>query len=186
MSKRFLAGLLLCLLTGGVVAHELQANRLTLVLRERNHLSMTFFIDYTNALHRALAPQRTFQEFVLSYSAMPAPDFEKEVQRAQSRFQSATRLSLSSGQELRIDHWSWPDPVRVQASLQERAMQMMVAPEDHPHESPEEISAEVTARQSIEGLSVRLPEEFQQVLVVSYRPTQRWVQPGAHSAKIGF
>ena len=168
-----LAGLLLWLSIFSVFAHELQANRLTLVLRERNHLAMTFFINYADALHRALAPQQAFQDFVLVYAAMPPEDFQKNLQRAQDRFQAGTHLTLLTGKEARITQWTWPAAARVQASLQEQAMQLMVAPQDHLHEEAVEIRAEIVDRRdigSLASLTLRLPVEFQKVLVVSYRP----------------
>lgn len=58
MTARILAVWLACALTTAAAAHELPANRVTLVLRDDNHLSLTCFIDYTTALHRALVPQR--------------------------------------------------------------------------------------------------------------------------------
>ena len=151
------AGALLCLLASCAFAHELPANRLTLVLRDRNHLSLTFFIDYTDALHRALAPQRPLEEFMLMYSAMKPQDLGRELLRAQARFQSSTRLILSAGK-----------------------------PADHAHQEPSEIHADVTSAQEISSVTLRLPDEFQRVLVVSYRPSQRWIEPNATSAAIGF
>jgi hypothetical protein len=186
MTNRGLIAFLLWLLIGNVCAHELEANRLTLVLRERNHLSLTFFVNYTDALYRALAAQRTFQEFVLIYSAMPPQEFQKELLRAQLKFQTTTRLSLSTGQEVLAKKWIWPDPAKVQRMLQERAMQAMVAPEQHTHETALEIRAELTSERDISALKISLPDEFQSVLVVSYQPRQIWVAPKTRSTIIKF
>jgi hypothetical protein len=180
------AGALLCLLASCAFAHELPANRLNLVLRDRNHLSLTFFIDYTDALHRALAPQRPFQEFVLMASSMKPQDLQKELLRAQARFETNTRLTLSAGGRATIKNWKWPDADRVQAMLRERAMQAVVAPGDHAHQEPTEIHAEVTATEAIGSVTLRLPEEFQRVLVVSYRPSQTWIEPRKESTAIRF
>ena len=183
---RAFPGALLCLLASCAFAHELPANRLTLVLRDRNHLSLTFFIDYTDALHRALAPQRPLEEFMLMHSAMKPQDLGRELLRAQARFQSSTQLILSAGKPAAITNWKWPDAGRVQAMLRERAMQAVVAPADHAHQEPSEIHADVTSAQEISSVTLRLPDEFQRVLVVSYRPSQRWIEPNATSAAIGF
>lgn len=186
MTRRTLVGLLLWLMAATVFAHELQANRLTLVLRDRNHLSMTFFIGYTDALHRALAPRRTFREFALVYSAMKPQELEKELLRAQAKFQNDTRLTLSAGKQANITNWKWPDAARVQVLLQESVMQSVVAPSDHSHEAPVDIHAEVIAPQNISSVTIRLPEEFQRVLVVSYRPSQVWVESNTPSPAIKF
>ena len=182
-----LAALLLsCLVAGGACAHEMQANRLTLVLRDRNHLALTFYVDFPDALHRILAPKRPFQEFALVHAAMKPQDFQKELLRAQAKIQASTRLTLADGRDAAIVNWAWPEPARVHAALQERLMQAVVAPADHSHGEPVEIRAEVAAERDIDAVSVRLPEEFQQVLVVSYRPAQVWVGPSAPAAAIRF
>jgi hypothetical protein len=184
--RRIGVSVLLCMLAANSGAHELEANRLTLVLRDRNHLSLTFFIDYTEALHRALSPRRPFHEFVLVYSAMKPEDLRAELLRAQARFQADTRLTLAAGKPVAVTNWRWPDADRVQAMLRERAMQAVVAPGDHAHAAPVEIHAEVTSTDDIGSLAIRLPEELQRVLVVSYRPSQRWVEANKRSTEIGF
>ena len=186
MRRAITGALLLWLLTASIHAHELQTNRVTLVLRDQNHLSMTFFISYTDALHRTLAPQQAFQEFLIIYSTMSPQEFQKELQRAQSKFMAETSLTLPSGGQAIITNWNWPDPERVQATLREQVMQAMVVSQNHTHESPVEIRAEVKSSQDISSVRIGLPEAFQQVLVVSYRPSQVWVAPRTSSAVIRF
>ena len=168
------------------VAHELQANRLTLVLREGTHVSLTFRLDFTDVLHRALAPQRTVQEFVLQYAAMPPHAFQSDLLRAQRQFQAATGLATAAGKVATLTHWTWPDAEQVQAALRERAMQTVVAPGAHPHTTPVEVVAEATVAQAISAVTVRLPKEFQPVLLVSYRPQQVWMAPQARSTTVKF
>jgi hypothetical protein len=186
MAGRILGVLLAWLLASGAIAHELESNRLTLVLRDRNHLSMTFHLDYTGVLHRALAPKRTLTEFILACSVMKPEELEKDLLRAQAKFQSATRLVIAPGQETAAIRWSWPEPRKVHAMLQERAMQRVVAPDDHAHDPVVEIRAEAVSAGDVGSVTIQFPEEFQRVLVVSYRPAQSWVQPGMPSGKIGF
>jgi hypothetical protein len=64
-------------------AHELQANRASLVLRDSQHLSLTFFVDYVGVLHQVLAPQRTLQEFVLMYASMKPLELQSQLLAAQ-------------------------------------------------------------------------------------------------------
>ena len=186
MTRRALVALLLLTLIAPVFAHELQANRLTLVLRERHHVSMTFLVSYNEALHRALAPQRTYQEFVLEYSAMRPQEFRRRLLGAQAKFEKATHLGLPDGKEAAIRGWNWPDPGRVQATLQELVMQAVVKPGGHPQEAVVEIHVEATTTGDIASVSLQLPEEFQPMLVVSYRPSQVWVKAGTPSTAITF
>jgi hypothetical protein len=163
-------------------SHELHDNRLTLVMRDATHVSLTYFIDYPSALHRALAPQQTEQQFVLTHSAMPAADFQKALLKAQAKFSSGTRLAIaknkgkntSQTKALTLTNWQWPDAKSAQTLLQQRAMQTLVGAGEHALEMPFEVRAEATATQAINSLDVRLPEEMGKVLVVSYRPLQAW------------
>lgn len=166
-------------------AHEIETNRLTLVLRDRNHLSLSYFIDYPGALHRALAPSRPFSEFILTHSAMAPAEFQKAVSRAHERLQAGTTLGLVSG-KLVITGWKWPSAERAQGLLREIAMAAIVAPSDHAHLPPLEVRAEAVASQSIDALDVRLPRELQEVVVVSYRPKQVVAKPDGKPARVRF
>lgn len=185
MTARILAVWLACALTTAAAAHELPANRVTLVLRDDNHLSLTCFIDYTTALHRALAPQRALQDFVLQYAAMKPAEFQKELLKAQQKFKTGTTLALPSGEPLTLSHWRWPEPSHAQQLLQQRAMQTLVGAAEHAHETPFEVHAEAASTRAIASVVVRLPDEFGKTLVVSYRPKQAWLAPRA-AALIGF
>jgi hypothetical protein len=186
MINRLLMAVWSSLLLAAATAHEIPANRLTLVLRDETHLSLTYRVDYTAALHRALAPKRTLQEFVVMYSAMKPADFQKEMVRAQTKFSSATRLALPTGEPLAITRWHWPEPLQVQALLQKRAMQDLVHGPEHEHEVALEIGADATAPRHIASVTLRLPEEFGKTMVVSYQPRQVWVEPRAAASLIRF
>ena len=154
--------------------HELTNSRATLVLRDQTHVSMTMYIDYTDALHRVLAPQRTMTEFVVAYATMPLPALRVELQKAQTRFISQLRLVSVSGGDVVLRNWSWPDAAAVRDMLQQQTMQAVVAPADHAHAPPMEIHVDANASLPISAMSARFPVEFQRVLVVSYKPNQVW------------
>ncbi len=175
-------------LTSSLLAHELQDNRATLVLRDRQHLSLTLFVDYPKVLHQVLAPQSTLQEFLLVHSAMKPQEFQTQLIAAQRKLQDGTRLVMSSGKKINLSPWVWPEASSVQKLLQQRAMQAVVAPKDHVHSVPTEIRAEAKSSQASDFQSVTLqfPAAFQQVLLVSYQPKQIWLQPNSPSAVIRF
>jgi hypothetical protein len=177
---------LLLTLIAPTAAHELQENRATLVLRDRGHVSVTLYIAYTEALNQALAPQRPYAAFLLVYSAIKPEDLQKELLRAQARFQSGTRMYASTGKEIPLINWTWPDAKQVQSILQQHIMQAMVDPAGHYHEPPIEIHADANSTQEITSLKVQLPEEFRKVLVVSFRPNQVWVEGKGLSPEIKF
>ena len=175
-------------------AHELPANRLTLVMRDATHVSLTYFIDYPPALHRALAPQQTEQAFVLTYSTMPPAEFQKVLLKAQAKFSAGTHLSIAKSAQkgtqnnpaLLLTNWQWPDAKSAQALLQQRAMQSIVGAGEHPLEMPFEIRAEATATAAITSLAVQLPAEMGKVLVVSYQPRQTWAEPRGAGLVVKF
>lgn len=178
--------LLLLLLVPSAAAHDIQDNRAKLVMYEDTHIAITLYIAYSDALHMALAPQRTMAEFLTMYSAMSPEQLQKELLKAQARFQAETKLYLATGTELPITNWQWPDAKQVQAMMQQRIMQAMVDPAGHAHDQPLEIDADANAKELITAVRVQFPAEFQKVLVVSYRPSQVWVEPKVWSPTIRF
>ncbi len=174
------------LLAGACMAHELEENRATLVLRDKTHVSVTLYVALADPLRLVLAPQQPLPEFLAVYSAMNPAELQKQLVRAQSRFQPKVKLSLPAGGEIPLTNWVWPDARKVQALFQQRIMQAVVNPAGHSHEDPLEIHAEVVATVEITSVRVQFPEEFGKVLVVAYRPTQIWVEPKMVSPVIRF
>jgi hypothetical protein len=176
--KRLAAWLCLLAAMDAALAHELPDNRATLVLRDGTHLSMTLFVDYAQALHRTLAPQKKRQEFLMLYAAMNPRQFEEELVRVQAKFEAAMRVALPSGSEVKLARWNWPGALVVQQSLREQLMQAMVAERDHQHTSLSEIRAEAHLPGEVRSMRVQFPAELGKVMVVSYRPNQVWVEAG--------
>ena len=184
----FLLLMALAGLHGNVQAHELQASRATLVLRDSQHLAITFYVDYPAVLHQAIAPHMLFHEFALQHSAMPQPLFAAQLLAAQRKLQASTRLVLRSGKPAPLQLWAWPDAAATQKALQQRAIAAVVGAKDHAHAPPAEIRAEAQSNKSgdFAAVTLQLPAEFKQTLVVSYQPKQAWVEPGKALAGIRF
>lgn len=169
-------------------AHELQASRATLVLRDNQHLAVAFFVDYPAVLHQALAPQMLFREFALQHSAMPAQVFAAALATAQRKLQSATRVVSHGGKTIELKMWAWPTAAATQQAVQQRAMQAVVAPGDHAHTPQTEIRAEAqsTNPRDFASVTLQLPVELKDTLLVSYQPKQVWVKTGTASPLIRF
>jgi hypothetical protein len=178
--------ILACATLTTVTAHELPANRLSLVLRDDAHIALTYYIDYPKALSQALEPKRTFNEFLLMYSAMPPSEFQQAMAKAQAIFTNQTIIKSGNGEALSIAAWRWPDAASTQAALQQRVMQSVVAANEHKHEAAIEVQANATARRKIDEISVTLPKSFGSVVVVSYKPKQTQLTPTAAPLKIRF
>jgi hypothetical protein len=169
-------------------AHELSSNRATLVLRNKQHLTITFFVDYAKVLHQALAPKKPLQEFLAQAAATPEKEFKSQLAIAQEKLQARINVTLASGKAATLTQWTWPNSKFVHSLLQQRAMQAIVAPKDHAHGTPLEIRAEANSANSKDFRSIKLnlPAEFQQVLVVAYSPKQVWMKPNEASPAITF
>lgn len=171
-----------------VGAHELQSNRATLVLRDDQHLTLSFFVDYTRVLHKVLAQQQPLEAFVLTYAAMSPQAFQLQLLSAQRTLQTRTVVVLHGGMSATLTQWVWPDAPTVQRLLQQQAMQALIAPADHAHLTQTEIRTETTAANAMDfsAITLQLPAEFEDVLVVSYQPKQVWASPGQASSTIRF
>lgn len=182
--------LLACAVAGLVSApanaHELQSNRATLVLRDNHHLSLSLYLDYCQLLQRTLAPGSNQREFVLRYAALPPQALRSALQQAQIQLEKDALLHLPKQQAIRFSRWQWPDLQTVQQLLQQRAMQSVVAPHDHPHAAQLEIHAEANTSAPIKQLDLQLPAAMQPLLLVSYRPSQQWLNGGNGSSPIKF
>jgi len=166
-------------------AHELEDNRATVVLREPNHLTLTLYLAYPELLHRALAPDRPFAEFLLAASAAEPAALDQQLRAAHARFEAGLRVEIEPGLELAPAHWSWPAAAQLQQLLRQRAMENVTGA-GHAHPAPLEVHAELRTPRPVTALRLRFPPEFRRVLVVAYRPTQAWAQPGALSPRLSF
>lgn len=169
-----------------VQAHELQANRLTLVLRDGLHVQLTLQLELLDALHQSLAPQQPLKAFVLQHAPWSREALSVVLSRTYSLWVQGLRLQPEGQAALRMGRWNWPSAERVSALLQARAMQLLADPGAHAHPEPVEVRSEAVASKEITGLQVTMPPAFGRVLVVSYRPRQVWVAPGETSAPVVF
>lgn len=168
------------------LAHELNDNRATLVLRDKTHVSVTLYLNYPEALHQALAPQRPMAEFLAVHAALTLEQLKVPLERAQAKFMAGTRMTGADGEVIPLSGWTWPSVRDVQLQMQHQMMRAIVDPGNHTHEDPLEVKAEGVAAREIGGVKVQFPEEFDKVLVVAYKPSQTEVGKSAVSPVIRF
>ncbi|MDI4634565.1 hypothetical protein J7U46_16010 [Pelomonas sp. V22] len=166
-------------------AHELPADRLTLVQRDATHLSLQLYVDLPALMHRCLSPQTPLAAFVLALSSQSPVELEPALQRLRTCVEPKLRLRRE-GAPLQIANWRWPSVTRVQSLIQQRAMQLVVAPSDHAHDPPEEITADAVSADGMSALSLELPTELQPLMLVNYRPRQRWIDRSSGPIPITF
>lgn len=187
MKNRILSAFLLTgMASRAIEGHELEADRMTLILRDQSHLSISLYINYTEALARQLQPGNTEESFILEYAAMAPEAFARAIGNAQKTISEGLVLSQPGGWRITLNHWQWPDTQRLHDQLQEKAMQLLVDPGHHEHMPVQEIHAEGFANKTLDTVSVQLPPSLPRVLVVSYKPSQNWVMAGQKSPEIRF
>ncbi len=171
-------------------AHELPDNRVTMVLRDETHVSLTFYVDYPDVLNAVLAPKKSHREFLLASAAMKPEDFRQQILLVQAKLQAETRATLNGGKEATITGWAWPDAASIQTMIQKEVMELMVGraanPSQHTHEEPTEIRANITHDKPIIDANIQFAEAFGKMLLVSYRPQQNWVAAKQVSSLIKF
>ena len=183
---RKLLPLLLGLSPAFAGAHELPDNRATLVLRDKTHVAITLFLAYPDALHKALAPEMSLNQFVLTYAAMQPSVFKGALLKAQAHFQNQLKLATSDGKVAVLERWVWPAVGPAQEALRQKAVQFVVAPNEHAHEAQLEVRAEFKASQSVTSLRIAFPSAFGRILVVSYKPNEVWSEPNQPPAVVHF
>jgi hypothetical protein len=171
------------LLAGAAGAHEMTENRARLVLREDNHITGSLFVNYTKLMHQVWAPEKSFQDFAVMYSAMDAASFAAKLADLQHRIENGTEVQAGS----EIFHgrdWGFPSAGVSQAMLRKHMMGALTG--STYHEEPVEIDFDVVATVKLTAVRARFPKELGKVLLVTYRPAEVWVESGAQSAGIVF
>lgn len=169
----------------GAQAHELPADRLTLVQRDATHLSLQLYVDLPALMHRCLSPQTPAAAFMLALSSQSPAELESAVRALRTCVEPKLRLRRE-GAPLQIASWRWPSVARIHSLLQQRTMQLVVAPSDHAHDPPEEITADAVSADGMSALSLELPPELQPLMLVNYRPRQRWIDRSSGPIPVAF
>jgi len=163
---------LVCACPQLVYGHEIESDRLTIVMRESQHLSLTFRIDEVALMGRLLAPTAAPTEFVLSMAAMSDPSFAKAVNQARRAFEAQIKLTDQTGSPLQVRQWRWASQDLLRAELRERVMESIASGGNAGHHAVSEIKADAVGTNPISSVNVGLPESITGIVVIAYRPMQ--------------
>jgi hypothetical protein len=172
LSSCILAGACCCLPNAN--AHELESNRVTIVLRDDIHLNLIFRLDYLEFLHQLYAKELSQKEFILRFAALSDADFSSFVGKAQQHLIMETKLQKHSGTNLKIQHWKWPSTSSLQETLRGYAMQILVDPQADIHMKIIEIHADAVSEDNITSCNLTLPTALRTALIVNYKANQQW------------
>jgi len=181
-----LAALLLIALPVSVSAHDVVANRLMLVQREANHVSMTLVIDYVTTLKAVAAPAANYKEFVIACSGMADAQLQRTLSQAHTTLEKGIVLNDAQHRTLRVTPLRWPSLTEARKLLQQSAMAAIALGTDKPEPTTLELTADIVSSQRIQSLDVQLPAALADVVVVSYKPMQTAIDPQSRKARITF
>jgi hypothetical protein len=185
--KQTAAGLMLMLALQGVAsAHDMVSNRLSLVQREPNHVSMTLVIDYVQAMQAVAAPKASLKEFVIACSGMADGPLQRTLGQAQLNIEQGIVLRDTQHRLLRVTALHWPSLADARRLLQQAAMGSIALASDKPEPAALELQADVTSGQVIDGIEIQLPPALTDMTVVSYKPVQTRIDSLSHKATVRF
>lgn len=166
--------------------HDVVTNRLLLVQRETNHVSMTLVIDYLTTLRTVAAPKASHTEFVVACAGMGDAALQRTLNQAQATLERGIVLRDAQQQALRITPLRWPALAEARKLLQQAAMAAVALRTDTPEPSTLELQADAIASGPISSLDVQLPPALADVVIVSYKPTQTQPDGATGRARITF
>ena len=168
-----------------VFAHELEADRLTLIQRQDRLVEATWLVDLPAVLHRSLSPQEPYAEFLTRLAASGQPEVERVLAQARAQWERDVVFKAPHPIQGQWQRWVWPNAKTLQAAAQERLMQRVSG--DHAHPKPLRVQAQWLANsEPLDSLSVNVPPALRPLLVVAYRPRQIMMDRSSSTIQVRF
>jgi len=167
-------------------SHELNENRASLFLRNERQISVTFYLNLTEVLHKTLMPKQDRFEHTAKLAAMNEADFLKHYGDAKKLIESSVLLKAASGKKINVREWQWPEPKVAQKAIRELTMQSVVSSGQHLHENPIEVRLQIQSDESIDPLVLELPVSMKPMTLVASRPKQTRFDLSAKKITINF
>lgn len=168
-----------------VAAHELESDRLTLVLRQDRLIEFTWRGDLLAALHRMMSPEEPYAEYLTRLAASSPLEVDRLLEQALQRWAREWVLTLEPSGKGQWQRWNWPRAKQVQAAAQSQLMQRVTGAHEHPQ--PQSVTAQwLAATGPVQSLKVSVPPALRPLTVVSYRPRQSLVNVKDATVSVGF
>ena len=174
------------ILTTNSLSHELQENRASLVLRNERQISITFYLNLSELMHKTIAPKQNRFELVAKLAATSDDDFLKNYDFTKKNTEGSVFFKHTSGKKIAVREWQWPDPKTAQKSMRELTMQTVVGSSSHVHENPIEVKLQIQSDMSIDSLMLELPSSMRPMTLVASRPKQTRFDLSAKDITIHF
>ena len=167
-------------------SHELQENRASLVLRNERQISITFYLNLSELMHKTIAPKQNRFELVAKLAATSEDDFLKNYDFTKKNTEGSVFFKHASGKKITAREWQWPDPKTAQKSMRELTMQTVVGSSSHVHENPIEVKLQIQSDVSLDSLLLELPSSMRPMTLVASRPKQTRFDLSAKEITIHF
>ena len=176
MSKLWICILILqtILSSSYVTAHDINSNKITLIMREKTHVSLIMSINLLKAMNLILAPQIKYADFILTFSNMDPKLFQKEYEKTKIKISSGIILLSKDQNKLPTREWKWPLASVLQSQCQVFVMELMTGNHDHSKEPILEVSTEIIDKTDKSSIQIQVLKEIQPVLLISYKPVTNW------------
>jgi hypothetical protein len=169
-----------------VYSHELQENRAALVLRNDRLITVTFYLNLSEVLHKTLMPMGDPIELTTRLAVMSDAEFAGQFNVVKKKIQSGVVFKSVPGKHLKLGNWQWPESVAAQKHLRESTMRAVVSPGHHIHEPPIEVRAQIQSDEPLLSLRVDMPESLRPITLIATRPRQSRLNTSTSSLVINF
>ncbi len=176
MQNRTIIALIACLLVANsnLLAHDINSNKLTMIMREKNHISLVFNINFIKVMNQVIAPQTGSGDFVLGLSGADPKIFQKAYDKTKTKVYNGIQITTKDQTKLIIKEWKWPDAKTIQNQFQTQIMEIMTGSHDHTKEPMIEINAELVSKLDMSEIKIQVIPEMQPILFISYKPSIIW------------
>ena len=155
-------------------AHDINSNKITLIMREKSHVSLIMNINLLKAMNLILAPQTKYADFILTFSNMDPKLFQKEYEKTKIKISSGIILLSKDQSKLPTREWKWPLASVLQSQCQVFVMELMTGNHDHSKEPILEVSTEIIDKTDKSSIQIQVLKEIQPILLISYKPVTNW------------
>lgn len=168
----------LLLSCSGLVAHELDENRITVALQGQHSLHVVLRLDFAGLLQHLMAPDADPAEFLAVLAAQGPEQLEAGMKQLKEQVEQGLAFR-NSGQLLTLSRWEWPTGTAVHAVLRERLIGSLLQTTDLAEDPSLEVHVVASDMFPINRLTIETPELVKPAVVVWYRPQQAVINPNS-------
>ena len=139
----YIIALFFFLTVGNASAHDINSNKISLIMREKSHISVVMNINLLKAMNHVVSPQVKYADFIMTFSNMEPKLFQREYEKTKTKIISGLIVFAKDQSKLSTRDWKWPTPNELQNQFQIYVMELMTGNHDHTKEPIYEITAEI-------------------------------------------